>query len=513
MGEDRLARTALALLLTTWPAYALAQSASPSDRADVGSGGEGRQILVPSTMAQPSSRPGSASAQVGLPAPASQRQPIAPISLGLKHSVAAPLSELPPDGRIDLRTAIDLAVRHNLNVLLANERSEEARGAVREARARLLPNLSASIVQENVTVNLAAQGFTFAFLPDIPSTRLGPFNRFDARARLVQSLFDLRSIRDYAAEKNEVRATELEAALARQQVAAGTALAYLDAVAAARAVESANENLRLADELLTLARDQRDAGIATGLDVSRAETRVAEERVRVARARSDADNAIITLARVAGIPLEATITLVEPLGFVPEALPPLDTVLAEAARSRYEVRIAEELQRVLRNRRRAAEAERYPSVDVAADYGLSGNTPTTNDLATRSYGIRVNVPIFNGGATEGRISAARAREREAELQLGDVRGQVEEDVRAAILDVQSAAAEVQAANDQFRFAEQELTMSRDRFAAGVTSNIEVVEAQTALANARQAQVDALARYTAARIGLAAARGLIEQFRW
>ena len=104
MREDRLARTALALLLTTWPAVALAQSAS--DRVDAGSEGEGRQVLVPATMSQPSSRPGSASSQVGIPAPASQRQPIAPISLGLKHSVAAPLSELPPDGRIDLRTAI-----------------------------------------------------------------------------------------------------------------------------------------------------------------------------------------------------------------------------------------------------------------------------------------------------------------------------------------------------------------------------------------------------------------------
>jgi len=438
---------------------------------------------------------------------------VSPLSPQLAQSIPADASDLPSGGRLDLRPAVDLALRHNLTVLLAEERKDEAQGRRTEARSLLLPNVSGAIVQQNATVNLAAQGFEPGIFPGLSSTLIGPFNRFDARAQLVQSIFDLSAIRGYEAARSDVRAADYEVDLARQQVIEAAALAYLNALSTARAVESANANLALADELLTLARDRHDAGVATGLDVTRAETRVAQERGNLARALSDANRALTTLLRVVGIPLEAEVTLTDPLHFTPEVLPALDALVAEAKQNRLEVRVAEEHVHANRSVRRSAQAERLPSLDFAGDYGLSGNTPRENALPTHVYGVRLSVPIFNGGATEGRIQVAKSREREAELMLGNVRGQVEEEIRLAVRDEETTLVEVQAATQQVTLATRQLAMARDRFAAGVANNIEVVEAQTALADARQTEIAALARYNAARIGVAAARGIVEQFHW
>ena len=139
--------------------------------------------------------------------------------------------------------------------------------------------------------------------------------------------------------------------------------------------------------------------------------------------------------------------------------------------------------------------------------------PNELALPTRSVGVRMNVPIFNGGATYGRIKSAKSRETQSELRLNDTRQQVEQDVRNTLQTLATAAKQVASAEQQVKLAERELEQSRDRFSAGVGDNIEVLNAQTALENARNAQVAALTAYNSARINLAAALGRAEEFRW
>ena len=205
--------------------------------------------------------------------------------------------------------------------------------------------------------------------------------------------------------------------------------------------------------------------------------------------------------------------MTDALNFADEPLPSIETAVTQAGEQRPEVRIAEAETTLAGYEHRAARAELYPSVDFVGDYGVSGITPTNTDLPTRRVAIQLNVPIFNGGLTRGRIEVASSRERQAELELGSVRGQVEEDVRLAFATLGTTAALVRAADQTVTLAERELEMSRDRFRNGVADNIEVVTAQAALSNARDAQVTALAQYNAARLNLAAALGRAESFRW
>jgi outer membrane protein TolC len=219
------------------------------------------------------------------------------------------------------------------------------------------------------------------------------------------------------------------------------------------------------------------------------------------------------LQRIVGLPLGSTLTLTDSLRFVIETLPAIETAVAQAEDTRAEVRVAQAQVTEAVFQKRAARAEQLPSLEFLGDYGVSGITPTNSDLPTRRAAVQLNVPIFNGGLTRGRIQVASSRASEAELQLTSIRGQVEEDVRLAFSGLRTTAETVRAADLAVTLAERELEMARDRFRAGVADSIEVVTAQTVLANARLDQVTALAAYNSARLNLAAALGRAQTFRW
>ena len=409
--------------------------------------------------------------------------------------------------------AVRLAIENNLATLRAHERRNEARGQQEQARAPLLPNVSGVAYQANLTMNLVALGFQPGTFPGISKTFLGPFKNFDARLFLRQSVFDLSAIRNYQAGKAGVRVAELNESLAREEVASRTGLSYLEALRADRAVVAAQANVELAQALLQLARDQRNAGVATGVDVIRAQTRLAEQQVGLAQAQTDSEQARLNLQRLIGLPLGSPLTLTDQLRFVDDPLPSVDTAVAQAAQDRREIQVAEEENRVSQLEVQSARAEHLPSLEVLGDYGPSGITPGSFDLPTRRVAVQLNVPIFNGGLTQGRVTAAASRQRQTELSLANIRGQVEEDVRLALTTLRTAAVQVRAADENVTLAQRELEMARDRFRAGVADNLEVITAQTSLANARVSQVTALAQHNAARLNLAAALGRAETFRW
>ncbi|MDT5060896.1 MAG: hypothetical protein QOH63_1355 [Acidobacteriota bacterium] len=485
--------------------------ASASSPNTSGGRSDGTQTRGTTVDGRQQGTPQGQSGQVGAP-PSSRSGMPSTVSGAQQIPGAAQVTTGGPTA-LSLEQAIQLAIQNNLATLLAHERRREAEGFKQESLSGLLPNINGTAYQASVTQNLAALGFQPGTFPGFTRTFIGPFNNFDARARLVQTIFSLSAIRNYRAGQSVVRVAELQEELAREQVASGTALNYLEALRADRAVTAAQANVELAQTLFQLAQDQRNAGVATGVDVTRAQVRLAQEEVRLAQAQTGSEQARLNLQRVVGLPLESPLTLTDQLRFTDEPLPAVEMAVAQAAQTRREVRIAEEQVRTSGLERKAVSAEYLPSLEFVGDYGVSGITPTNTDLPTRRAAIQLNVPIFNGGLTRGRLTVATSRERQSELELGSVRGQVEEDVRLALATLRTAAAQVRAADESVSLAQRELEMSRDRFRAGVADNLEVVNAQTSLANARDAQINALALYNAARLNLAAATGRAESFRW
>jgi len=187
---------------------------------------------------------------------------------------------------LSLSDAIQLALQNNLAILSASEQRREATGFVQQARSQLLPNISGAAYQANLTINLAALGFQPGTFPGFTNTFIGPFNNFDARATLVQNILDLTAIRNYQSSRQGIRIAEFRQQLAREQVAEATALTYLETLRSERNVAAAQANVTLAEALLRLAQDQDTAGVATGVDVTRTETRLAQEQVDLAQSQT-----------------------------------------------------------------------------------------------------------------------------------------------------------------------------------------------------------------------------------
>jgi len=429
-------------------------------------------------------------------------------------SVAIPLSAQPLDApapaALTLSDAVRLAIQNNLTIKLAKAGTQEARGQALQAAAGLLPRLIATASQARVfKVNLQAEGFP-ANLGLFPSL-IGPFNTFDARFRLAENFLDLNAWWTMEAGRANKKVAEQQEHLAREQVAAAAALAYITAQRNLQAVAAAQADVKLADSLLRLAQDQRKAGISTGIDVARADTSSAQQRLKLIRTQVAAQQSDLALKRVVGLPLGQPLQLAQMNAAPGSEAPQIEPSISAAQQTRFEILLAKDRLEVDQLSLQAARAANYPVLSANADYGYSGTTPD-NVARTGSIGGAISLPIFNGGATHGATVAAQARAKESEDRYNDVRVQVEEDVRLAIQTLQAERDEVTTANQAVDLAQKELTMARDRFAAGVGDNIQLLTAQDSLDRALDDQVDALSRYATARVNFATALGQAEHFQ-
>ena len=404
------------------------------------------------------------------------------------------------------------ALEHNLGVLLAEQGTETARGARWLALANLLPDVHAHVSESRLTNNLEAYGFPISKIGaglgfSFPSV-VGPFNLFDARVYLSQPVFDLNAIRNAQAAGHRLEATKLSYRSARDLVVLASANLYLQGLAADARAAAVQAQYETSQALHQQALDLRSSGIVAGIDVVRAEVRLRADQQRATEARNDAQKVKLELARMIGLPAGQAITLNSQ---IPDVAVPTMTVqeaLDQAYANRADYKAAVEQLHAAESARAAAVSELLPSVKVTADYGAIGLTPSSS-LPTFNVTGNVNVPIFEGGKAQGHIAQADAELRTRKAEVDDMRTQIDFDVRSAFLDLQSSSESLQAATRGRDLASQELTQARDRFAAGVASNLEVVQAQEAVASATEQFISAQYAYNIAKAMLARSLGTAE----
>ncbi len=408
---------------------------------------------------------------------------------------------------VSLRDAIAAAVGSRLDAVVAGEQASQARSRALQSVAGLLPQLTASLAETRTfRISLAAEGLSF---PGFPSM-LGPYDTFDARAHLSQKLFDWGAWRRAQSGAAAARAAGDAEKAVREQVASAAALAYLEAVRAQRAVAAATADKQVADSLLSLARDRKDQGAATGVDVVRAQARGADADAALLRARISETEAQLLLKRVAGWPLGRELQLTDDFTAASSTAPALEPSLTAAFSGRAEIAAAEDRARAEALGAKAAFGDRAPSILLTGDYARSGTVPS-DARSVGDIGGAVSLPLFSGGLLKGRQEEAESRSREALAYLADVRQQVELDVRTALERLSESAEEERASALSLSLAERELAMAQDRYAAGLGASVDVIEAQAELARARSAQVSALARYHSSRVNYAAAIGRASDF--
>ncbi len=436
--------------------------------------------------------------------PPDVREPPPPISQFLGgipagQRTAEPLS-------LSIADAIRRALAQNLGLLLSEDGITRADGSRTRVFADLLPNIMGRVSFARQEINLAAYGFP---LPaGIPSV-VGPFNLFDARVYLTQNILDFKARNDARAEAHKLTAARYDYKGARDLVVLVAVDSYAQALAAAARVTAARAQVETATVLHNQAKDLKQNGIVAGIDVLRAELQVDTTRQLVTTAETGFEKAKLQLARLIGLPIGQDFTLTDQLSSATIPDMTLEQALERAYRTRPDYLAALERIDAADAARQAARGERLPAVRLTGNFGDIGVSVADSHSTFALVGA-VDVPIFQGRRDSGRLAQAEADLRSRRADAEDLKASIYYDVRSALLDMQAGNQQLEVAARSRELAARQLNQARDRFAAGVTGNVEVVQAQTAVTQAADQYIAAIFTANVAKGALVRAVGIAEE---
>lgn len=426
--------------------------------------------------------------------------------------LAQKLETRPEVLQLSLKKAVEIALspEGSTRLQLALETLKQTESRKAQARAALLPDLEGQVTERNMTENLGALGLRFqfpAFLGfNIPQL-VGPFSVLDIRANATQNIFDFASIRRFQAAKASVGAAKSDVGNTRDQVMDQVARAYLTGLHAQNTVDTAKANVQLSEALVRLAESQKNAGTGTGIEVARAKVQLANDRQNLLVAETQRTRANLQLLKVLGVKLDNPVELTDRMTYTPSDVTDTEKALVTALASRPDLQAQKEREDSAKLSYSSVKFERLPSIAGFADYGAIGTN--VSQLPTRTYGVSLRIPVFDGGRRDARRAESASQLRQERIRTADLRDQIELEVRTALDSLKSAEAQVRTANEGLGLSEEELGHARRRYEAGVTNSIEVTDAQTRLARARENVNSALYNHNLARIDVASAMGKIE----
>jgi outer membrane protein TolC len=401
--------------------------------------------------------------------------------------------------KLTVVSAIQRALEHNLGVLTSEQNYGKAQGARTRVLSELLPNINGRVSETRQTLNLAAFGFGSSPgspFNDIPPI-VGPFSVYDARVFLSQTVLDFGALNSSRAETHNVEAARLMSVSARDFVINVAGTLYVHALGSRARAESARAQQQTAQALYDQALDLKQNGLVAGIDLLRAEVQLSTETVRATVNANEFEKAKLQLAHAIGLPLGQDFALDANLPELPTSDLTVDSAVELAFRTRPDYQAALERVRAAEATRRAAASSLLPSVRVNADYGDIGLSASDAQVTYAVSGV-VSIPIFQGGRFRGKLLEADADLRQRRAEAEDLKASIYYEVRTAFLDLEATAQQLKTATRARDLAAQQLVQARDRFAAGVASNIEVVQAQEAVAIANEQFISAQYGYDLAK---------------
>lgn len=409
--------------------------------------------------------------------------------------------------RLSLAEAVGRAVDLNEDVLIA--RAEEARtaGLVREVRAASLPDIRADI---NYNRNIQNAVLFLETGDGVQQVQLGQENDFSFILTLEQPILDLGLGPARSAARLSGEATAVQVESARVGVALQARLAYYQVlldkelvVVQEKAIEQAGARLREVEAFYRV-------GTASDFDLLTAQVEVDNIKPLLIEVRNLLELDRNRLKRTIGMPLNRTIELVDRLAR-PTEIPPLEEAIEIALRNRPDVD-SQELVIALQSENLAVQkASGYPTLDLIASFSRRGASSTLfpggKDFAqSASAGLSFSVPVFDGRARSGRVQQARAAVDREKFRLQQLVENARLQVQQAHQALVASREQIEASESNIARAERALEIAQTRFRNGLSTQVELNDAELAVTRARTNFAQALYNHNAARAQLTAAMG-------
>jgi outer membrane protein TolC len=403
---------------------------------------------------------------------------------------------------LTLHDAISMGLRYNLGVIESEENNRAARAQRLRALSNLLPQVSAGISENGTQTSRAVLGIRTSFIPAM----IGPFSYSTIQVTLSQTLLSVESIQRLRAARTAEQAVSLTYADTLDVVTLTIGNAYLQIIEADSRVAAMDAQVRNAQALYDQAVTAFEAGTSSRIDVTRTSVQLHTERYNLSVARNNLAIAKLNLSRAIGLPLGQAFDLADRVPYVDLDPQSIDEALRTAYGSRSDFRAAMRSAESAEQQLAVARAERYPTLAVSGAYGLQGTTFGRPDGIFSLLAV-VDVPVFTGGRIESELTQAKASLQQRQAEAENLRGQIDYDVRTALLNLQSAKEQVAVARQNVDLANENLARSRERFAAGVADSVEVVQAQQSVSSANDQYVSSVYSHNLAKLQLARALGI------
>lgn len=402
---------------------------------------------------------------------------------------------------LSLNDAIQRGLKNNLGAILSGTQTAAARAQKLSDLQPLLPDVEFNAHEAEMQVDLAAQGLRIPGFPTI----IGPFGYTDLRASLGWSLVNVKSLRTYMAAKHSFRAAQLSAQDAQDMVVLTVGNAYMLVLADQGRVSSFEAQVATAKVSLDQANANHEAGTAPRLDVLRAQVDYQSLQQQLIVAQNSLEKDKLALARAIGLPLEQKFNLADKAPYAVFDQLDVDTTIKQAHANRKDLAAMVEQTKAAEEQRKAATADRYPTVHVDADYGDIGVNVRHSHGTGNAQGT-LTVPVFKEYALRGEAQIAQSQLDTQKAQLSDLNAQVDADIRDALLDIEAAQKQVEVARSSVDLANEALSEAQQRYANGVSDNLAVSQAEQSVAQANDQYVSSLYRDNVAKLSLARALG-------
>lgn len=446
-------------------------------------------------------------------APAGAQAAAAPVSPQGNYSGSVPTDVVPGVLKLTLQDAMDRGLKQNLGILLSGQDVRTARGERWRELSALLPNLTTSSYVDGSQISLAEFGFTFKFPAStgisIPSI-VGPFAYVDSRAYVTQSLLNLQALNNTRSASQSLKSAEYSFKDARDLVILAVGNTYLQAVADQARVETADAQVKTAQALYDQASDQVKAGTSPAIDALRANVELKTRQQDLIQSKNNFAIAKLTVARAIGLAPGQQFELADTSLYQPFGGLTVDEALKRAYANRSDFQAALADVRAAEYGLKSAKDGYLPTLSFSADYGVATTYDTLGSHGVMDVRGTLNIPIFQGGKVHGDVLEAGARLEQSRQRLDNLHAQIDDDVRTALLNIESAEEQVEVARSNIDLADETLAQSRDRFAAGVTDTVEVVQSEEAVASAHESYIASLYADNYAKISLARALGVGEE---
>jgi outer membrane protein len=430
--------------------------------------------------------------RASLPAGSSAQQP----------SPQQPSPGSPGSLQLTLKQAVQLALKQNPQRVIARLLTFESDRNRDIALSALLP-------QAHIEGHGSINQYNFQSIERAPKrSAAGPFQVIEAGPAFSQTILDFPLIRGYQIGREGTRQARADEQTTRETVVNLVVDQYLLILRALATRDAARVRVALAQRLYEQATELQKTGIGLNIDTVRANVELQNERQNLIDAETLTHTTNYGLAELLDLPRDQNLEVTDRLDFYD--LPVLDkeVLLNQALTSRPEIRSLNSQKRIAELTTDSARDQRLPQLDFSGFWLYQGSR-FNNGIPAYTYALSLQFPLFTGG----RIRAETARAKLEEQRVAELRRQLEaqivDQVKSALDQLTAARNSVEVANLGYELAQQEVAQAQRRFQAGVTTNVEVITAQDALARASDNQIAALFQFNLSRASLAHATGEIE----